>query len=148
MGSLRDIQRSGGEGLVSNRGAPNGYQHGQLIATYELAELTQKTNSFRLEEVTSFNPLRNEVYEDVKVYSLGEDKYLIKGIQRDYAIMGLVEVSLDRIKESELRVVTRKKYWLFGPRVQIKKVKRSGWVALKDTVEVEMEVRGTLLLGR
>jgi len=148
LGSLREIQRTKSDESESNVVPTSGYQPGQLIARYDIAELIQKTSSFRLQEAHSYNPIRDEVYEDVKVYALGGDHYLIKGIARDYAITGISEVSLEQVEESEIKEVTRKKWILFGPRVKVKKLKRSGWIALKETREVEMEVRGTLLLGR
>ena len=148
MGSLREIQRTKSDESESNVVPTSGYQPGQLIARYDRAELIQETSSFRLHEAHYFNPIRDEVYEDVRVYALGGDHYLIKGVARDYAITGLQDVPLERVEEDEIKVVTRKKWWFFGPRVKVKKLRRSGWIALKDTTEVEMEVRGTLLLRR
>jgi len=121
-----------------------------LIAFYERARLIQKESSFRLSRVKSFNPIFDEVYEDVAVYEIAPNHFLIKGKDRSYTNKAFRDISIDEASDTEIEEVTKRKYWLFGPKIKVKRLRgdRYSWIALKEIQKKEFEVRGTLLLDK
>jgi hypothetical protein len=148
MGSLRDIQRT--EAGINNSPPVNITSNKKLLIYYERARLVQEKSSFRLSSVKSFNPIFDEVYEDVTVYEIAPSHFIIKGQYRSYTNKAFGEIPIDKVADMEIEEVIKRKYWFFGPKITVKKLRgdRYSWVALKETQEREFEIIGTLLLEK